>query len=163
MRLTPVNVVETRRRFPTPTVRSAASFAPATVFFHDGDAYAEPEGFWVKGRTVAHMTFAKKVPSDPAVMLAVHSGARPNVVTLSTGRWSQRVDLVPGVTASIAVPSDATEQFVPLTVSTTDGFVPAEVEPGNRDRRLLGAWISLPLEALAGVSPGDISRTSGAP
>jgi hypothetical protein len=155
MRLRPVNVVETRRRFHTPLVRAAAAFGPAIVFFHDGRSYLEPDGFWVKGRSVAHMTLAKRVPSNPSVTLALHSGAQLNVVTLSTGRWSERVELVPGVTVRVEVPSDATEQFIPLTIATTAGFVPAEVERRSRDRRFLGVWISL--------IPDDTARTSGAP
>ena len=38
--------------------------------------------------------------TDPGVLLAVHSGARPNVVTLATPGWSQKLELVPGVTAA---------------------------------------------------------------
>ena len=155
MRLTPVNVVETRRRFPAPVVRAAASYTSARVFFHDPNAYAEPDGFWVKGRSSAEITLAKNVPSNPAVTLIIHSGAKANVVTLSTGRWTEHVELVPGVTSKVSVPSDATEQFIPLTITTSDGFVPADVQRGSRDRRLLGAWVSF--------SPDDIARMSGAP
>jgi hypothetical protein len=155
MRVTPVNVVETRRRFRAPVVRAAASYVSASVFFHDAEAYPEHDGFWVKGRSETQVTIAKKVPASPSVTLVIHSGSRASVVTLSTGRWTEHAELVPGVTTRVSVPSDATEQFIPLTISTSDGFVPAETERGNRDRRLLGAWVSF--------SPDDISRTSGAP
>ncbi len=30
-----------------------------------------------------------------------------------------------------------------LRVTTSDGFVPAEIEAGSRDRRLLGCWIAV--------------------
>jgi hypothetical protein len=92
--------------------------------------------------------------TDLGVRLAIHSGARPNAVTLATPGWSQTLDLVPGVTQRVTVPSNPGERFIPLTVSSADGFVPAEVERSN-DQRLLGAWIAF--------IPDDIARTSAIP
>ena len=154
LRISPREVVEARKRFPAATVLSAAVFAPARVFFHDSSAYPEPGGFWVKGRTTAEMTLLKVRESDPGLLLAVHSGARPNVVTLTTPGWSQKLELVPGVTERVTVPSREGERFVRLSISTANGFVPAEIEQ-SRDRRLLGAWIAF--------TPGDIARTSAVP
>ena len=154
LRLSPRDVVETRKRFSAATVLSAAAFAPARVFFHDSFAYPEPEGFWVKGRTTAQMTVMKLRENDPGLLLAVHSGARPNVVTLTTPGWSHKLELVPGVTERVTVPSKEGERFIRLSISSTDGFVPAEIEP-SRDRRLLGAWIAF--------IPDDIARTSAVP
>ena len=91
---------------------------------------------------------------DPGVLLAVHSGARPNVVTLATPGWSKSLELTPGVTERVSVPSRQGERFIPLTITSADGFVPAEIEQ-NRDRRLLGAWIAF--------IPDDIARTSATP
>jgi hypothetical protein len=154
LRLSPLAVVERRKRFPAATVISAAAFAPARVFFHDSYSYPEAEGFWVRGRTTAGMTLLKTRESDPAILLAVHSGARPNIVTLATPDWSQKLELMPGVTQRVIVPSKEGERFVPLTIESTGGFVPAEIE-ASRDRRLLGAWIAF--------IPDDIARTSAAP
>jgi hypothetical protein len=154
LRVSALSVVDVRRRFRTPTVLSAAAFEPARLFFHDGNAYPERDGFWTKGRTTTQMTLMKTRETDPAVLLAVHSGARPNVVTLSTPDWSQKLELVPGVTERVVVPSREGQRFVTFAVTTSDGFVPAEIE-ASRDRRLLGAWIAF--------IPGDTSRTSAAP
>lgn len=154
LRLSPLAVVETRKRFPAGTVLSAAVFAPARVFFHDSYSYPEAEGFWVRGRTTASMTLLKTRESEAGILLAVHSGARANIVTVATPEWSQRLDLVPGVTQRITVPSKVGERFIPLTIESTGGFVPAEIE-ASRDRRLLGAWISF--------IPDDIARTSATP
>jgi hypothetical protein len=123
------------------------------MFFHDSNVYPEAEGFWVKGRVAARMTLRKTLQDATELQLAVHSGARPNVVTLSTRSWSQTLELVPGVTQRVTVPVDGAP-FVALTISTTDGFVPAEIDE-SRDRRLLGAWVAF--------IPDDISRTSAAP
>ena len=154
LRVIPRAVVETRKRTPAGTVLSAAAFEPVRIFFHDGMTYPEAEGFWVKGRATARMTMLKVRAADPGVLLAVHSGARPNVVTLATPDWSQKLELVPGVTQRVTVPSNVGERFIPLTISSADGFVPAEVEQ-SRDRRLLGAWFAFIRD--------DIARTSAAP
>ncbi len=154
LRLSPRDVVELRKRYSAGTVLSAAAFAPVRVFFHDSLAYPEAEGFWVRGQSAARMTMVKARDDDPGILLAVHSGARPNVVTLASGGWSQKLELVPGVTERVVIPSKEGERFVPLTISTTGGFVPAEIEK-SRDRRMLGAWIAF--------IPGDIARTSATP
>jgi hypothetical protein len=154
LRVSPRSVVETRKRVPAETVLSAAAFATVRIFFHDSPAYPEAEGFWVGGRTTVRTTMLKKRATDPGVLLAVHSGARPNRVTLATPEWSQTLDLLPGVTARVTVPSKAGERSIALTISTADGFVPAEIER-SRDRRLLGAWIAF--------IPDDIARTSATP
>ena len=152
--VSPRDVVESRKRFPAGTVLSAAAFAPVRIFFHDSSSYPEADGFWVKGRTTVRMTMLKVKEEDSGVLLAVHSGARPNVVTLATPGWSKSLELVPGVTERVTVPSRPGERFIPLTITSADGFVPAEIEQ-SRDRRLLGAWIAF--------IPDDIARTSATP
>lgn len=154
LRVTPISVVETRKRFPAPTVLSAAAFPAARIFFHDSASYPEAQGFWVKGRTSARMTFLKRRESDTELLLALHSGARPNVVTIAASSWSQTLELVPGVTQRVTVPSKEGEPFVPLTITASDGFVPAEIE-ASKDRRLLGAWVAF--------IPDDTARTSATP
>jgi hypothetical protein len=140
MRITPVSVVEVRKRLSTPSVLSAGSFDHVMAFFHGG-AYPERDGFWVQGRASTRVTLLKKNPNDTAVALAIHSGAKDNDVTLSTPEWSQPLKLVQGVTQRVFVPTQAGDRFIPLTISASGGFVPAEIG-ASRDRRLLGAWIA---------------------
>lgn len=154
LRVSVRDVIEKRKRFPAGTVLSAASFPSARLFFHDSSAYPEADGFWVRGKSAARITMLKSREADSGILLAVHSGARPNIVTLSTTGWSQKLELVPGVTERVTVPSKEGERFIALTITTTDGFVPAEIE-ASRDRRLLGAWVAF--------IPGDIARTSAGP
>jgi hypothetical protein len=154
IRVTPRHVVEARKRFQAGTILSAAAFEPVRMFFHDSYAYPEADGFWVMGRATVRTTMVKVRETDSGIVLTVHSGPRPNVVTLSTPGWSQKLDLRPGVTERVIVPSNEGERFVPFTISSTDGFVPAEIEQ-SRDRRLLGAWLAF--------TPGDIARTSASP
>ena len=154
LRIRPRTVVEKRRRMTAGTVLSAAHFEAARIFFHDSLSYPEADGFWVKGRATARMTLLKTRERDADVMLAVHSGARPNVVTLTTPRWSQTLQLAPAVIERVVVPSREGERFIPLTITTSGGFVPAEVEQ-SKDRRLLGAWVEF--------IPADTARTSAVP
>ena len=142
LRLRPLSIVDGSLRPKTASVIAAAPFGPWTVFFHDAVAYSEPDGFWVRGRARLRATIAETGESAESLAVQVHSGARPNTVTLSTPRWSERLDLVPGVTREVRVPSVSHERLVSLTITTSSGFVPADVQPGNRDRRLLGCWVA---------------------
>lgn len=154
LRVTALDVVDVKRRLRTPTVRASADFTLARVFFHDAAAHPERDGFWVKGRTTVSVTVLKPLP-ESSVTLAVHGGARPNVVTFSTRDWSQRIDLVPGVTTKIVLPAKPDERLIALSINTENGFVPAEVDSGSNDDRLLGAWIAF--------IPDDSAKTSEAP
>ncbi len=142
LRLRPLSIVDGSLRLKTASVIAAAPFGPLTVFFHDR--------WHIPSRTVSgsvagpdcvpRLPKPVSLPNRCAVQL--HSGARPNTVTLSTPRWSEQVVLAPGVTREVRVPSVSHERLVPLTITTSSGFVPAEVQPGSRDRRLLGCWVA---------------------
>jgi hypothetical protein len=152
LRLRALQIVHVNRRFESPTVRSSADFGVARVFFHDGESNPETDGLWVRGRSTTRLTILKPSESQTSVMLAIHSGAHSNSAILQTRNWSERIDLVPGVTRKIAVPSNAGEPFIPLSVTTSDGFVPAEVDKGSKDRRLLGIWITFIRDDIARMS-----------
>lgn len=139
LRLRPVAIVDGSVRLKTAAVISAAPFGSLTVFFHDAGAYSEPDGFWVRGRARLRATIADVDNSAESLAVQLHSGARPNHVTLSTPHWSERLDLTPGVTREVRMPH---ARLVPLTITTSSGFVPAEIQPGSRDRRLLGCWVA---------------------
>ena len=154
LQLTPISIRDVRHRFRVGTVLSAAVFEPATFFFHDSNTYPEGDGFWVKGRSIAHITLRKTRESDTSLTLAIHSGASPNVVTVATDSWVKRLELVPGVTERVIVPSGEGQSLLQLTITCENGFVPAQIA-NSRDRRLLGAWVAF--------IPDDISRTSAGP
>lgn len=142
--LRPLEIVDAPRRLQTEPVLSAGSYGSTRIVFHDRGAYPEAEGFWVRGQSTIRATLVKAVISTDSIPLSLHSGARPNRVSLTTTRWSTSVDLVPGVTQTIVVPSDPRQPFTPLAITTNSGFVPSEVQPGNPDHRLLGCWIAFP-------------------
>ena len=81
-------------------------------FFHDSNAYPEARGILGErtddGADDAAEDTGKAIPD---VLLPIHSGARPNVVTLATPGWSQKLELVPGVTQRVTVPSKEGDAF----------------------------------------------------
>jgi hypothetical protein len=152
LRLRPLAIVDEQRRFESPTVRSSAAFGPVQVFFHDGNAFPEAEGFWVEGRNTTIVTILKPSEDRTSLPLAIHSGRRSNAATLATRDWSDRIELIPGRMSQITIPSTAGDPFVRLSVTSSEGFIPAEVEAGSKDRRVLGVWIAF--------IPDDTAKTS---
>jgi hypothetical protein len=116
------------------------------AFFHDASAYPEPDGFWVRGESTTSLTVLKPRAHDAGVALEIHSGLRSNRATVSSGRWTEQIDLVPGTAVTIQIPSAEGQRLVRLSITSRDGFVPAETDRASRDRRALGIWVGFPLE-----------------
>jgi hypothetical protein len=147
LRIRPVSIVDKSRREAivhgaTFNVLSAVAFPTASLFFHDEDVYAERTGVWVHGESTTTMTVAPQRP-ETGVTLRVHSGAAPNTAAFSTSTWGERVALAPGVPVEVHIPPPAKAGPFLLRVTTEHGFIPAEVIPGNADRRILGIWIEI--------------------
>jgi hypothetical protein len=125
-------------------VTAAGRIGNTSVFFHDGKTHTEPSGFWALG---VRRTDVSIVVPDPLteLRLRVHSGARPNRVTLTAGGWRQTLALEPGVVEDVRVPVGP-GGLLALTIDAEAGFVPAEVDPLSRDERLLGVWIEFAAE-----------------
>jgi hypothetical protein len=152
LRLRALTIEDQDRRFESPVVRSSADFGVARAFFHDGDSFPEEDGLWVKGGATARLTILKPSESQTSLPLAIHGGGRENVAIVETPAWSQRIELVPDIMSKIAIPSMAGERFVSLSVTSVNGFIPAEEERGSKDRRLLGVWVAF--------IPDDTAKTS---
>lgn len=140
LRLRPVQVVDAGRRLRTDAIVAAASFGSTLVFFHDAVSYIEPGGFWARGRSKMRVTLAKPEAPD-SFALNLHCGARANQVTVLTPHGSWRLELAPNVARTLVLPANH-QALMPLDIATASGFVPAEIEPGNPDRRVLGCWIT---------------------
>lgn len=139
VRLTPQVIVPKSQRPSTRGVLGSARYGDVQVFVHGEDAWPERDGLWVRGRTTAEMTV---VPAKPRPLtLEVRAGARAVEVTLELGSQVRHATLAAGMTSSVTFPAGFDAQA--LRVTTSDGFVPAEVEAGSRDRRLLGCWIAI--------------------
>lgn len=147
LRITPLKIVDRNNRassihWPSRTVLSSVGFPSASIFFHDEDVYQERNGFWVHGESTSYMTIVSDHP-DRGVTLRVHSGAKANTVTFATTTWGERVGLTPGTPREVHIPAPARPGPFLFRVTTDKGFMPAEVMPGNTDRRILGCWIEI--------------------
>jgi hypothetical protein len=138
IRLTPQRVVAASARPTTRGVLGSARYGDLQVFVHGEDAWPERDGVWVRGASTAELTVRTATPRP--LTLDVRAGARAVDVALAIGGQNRTVALAAGETATVTFTADAAARA--LRITTSDGFVPAEVEPGSRDRRLLGCWIT---------------------
>ncbi len=139
IQLTPQAIVDAGARPSTRGVLGSGRYGDIEVFVHGEDAWPERDGLWVRGRTTAEMTLVG--PAGRPLTIDVRAGARQVDVVLELGGEVRRATLSPGMTSTVEFP--AGDHARPLRVSTSAGFVPAEVEEGSRDRRLLGCWLTL--------------------
>lgn len=143
LRLRPVSVVDVGRRWLAPSVFSAGAWHERTVFFHDSAVYAERDGFWVRGWSRLRGTVVRAAGATGGLSLRVHPGPVANTATFATRYWSETVSLEPGVTRTIDVPVSPDSRYLPLSISATSGFVPADTVADSRDRRRLGVWVEI--------------------
>lgn len=121
----------------------AAQYGDATVFFFDEQAYAERDGFWTRGNGDAAVVVDRSAtPAATALQVSVRAGAVPTTITLSSNGWRQTLTLAAGQNQDVTVPL-APDNVWPLTIRSGPGFRPSQREPGNRDVRLLAAWIEI--------------------
>ena len=134
------------------------------AYFPDDNAF-DPEGewFWVKGKSrtdvilrapvagVGNDRFVTKAITT--LTIEIQNGARPDRVTVSTGRESRTLAMKPEEVARVTL---AVEDGVPyrrdeqptsyvytVSIGTTSGFVPFLEAPGSKDSRFLGARVHL--------------------
>jgi hypothetical protein len=145
LRITPVRVVDERKRVGRPPVLSATRYGMTTAFFHDDVVVGEPNGYWTRGGATTQITYAADAASPATIDVLVHCGPVTNRVTLATPGWTATLVLEPGNLATVAIPTapqpDPGVRVAALDVSVQDGFVPADVDRTSADRRFLGCWI----------------------
>ena len=138
--ITPIRLVDAGARPRLPAVIAARNYAGAAAFFHDENAHPEPHGLWVLGRRTAQFTIVPAPGQTRPVVLRFHSGGEPNTVRMSVPGWEWEAALVAGQGAEVELPP-AVDGVIPLTVTTTNGFRPSDLDAGSRDSRLLGIWV----------------------
>jgi hypothetical protein len=146
LRLTPQTIVDASARPRTPAVLGSQVYAGLAVLIHGEDAWPEPTGLWLRGRTTVMLTLV--FPDDAWRTFDVRAGAVPVTVTAEWGGTTLRWALAPGEVARTIIDAPAPTPGQPtrtaqLRVTTSEGFVPAELDPASRDRRLLGTWLEL--------------------
>lgn len=145
LRLTPQRIVDASARPRTPAVLGSARYGDTVVLVHGEDAWPERDGLWVRGRTTATLTI---VGPPITQVLALRAGPIAVSVEIDSETGATRVDLTPGETRDVSLPpatvaAGADTVSRQLRISPSTSFVPAEIEPGSRDRRQLGVWMSL--------------------
>ena len=116
------------------------------ILVHGEDAWPERDGLWVRGRASSTLTIVGP-PRNQA--LTLRAGPQPVEVTVAWDGGEIRASLAAGQSQDVTLPATGARQDPTgtiarqLRITTSSGFVPAEVEPGSRDRRMLGCWITL--------------------
>jgi hypothetical protein len=118
---------------------AAARYGPAVVFLMSGDAWVEPGGIWVAGKSAA--TFAFSSDGGSPIRLSLRTGAPETAVVLESGTWREAFALRAGDDHVIQLPVDPRRSATPLRVSSSEGFRPVDVDPRSEDDRLLGVRI----------------------
>lgn len=117
-------------------------------FLNDGFYPKEGSGFWVRGGRWVEFVIKRKTPLQP-LQISILNGAQPDhLVRLKVGNQSWRWHLKPRQRVQVTVEHPQWMKvrdvwMLPVEITTTKGFIPAYVEKGNRDRRILGVYVDL--------------------
>ena len=98
----------------------------------------EPNGTWVGGGDFADFVISPDTASR--ARLFVRNSAISNRITIEATSWREELALNAGEERLLDVPGEA-GQIVAVRVRSTKGARPADSDPNNADRRLLGCWI----------------------
>jgi hypothetical protein len=137
-----VSVAARRDRLEGREARRAARYGPALVFLLNGDAWMEPTGAWIAGGSSAEFAVAAEGPSP--LQIFVRNGPVENDVTLESPGWRESLQLKPGEERFVRTTPDNrpdNPRLLPLKLSTSNGFRPADFDPKTEDIRILGVWI----------------------
>jgi hypothetical protein len=117
--------------------RQVVRYGAHDIFFLDEESYPEAGGFWVRpGRTRIVVG-----ETSGAFALIVRNAPLANRLEVTAGTWGRTLDLAPGQEVRLEVPPSGSATPVSLRAAT--GVRPVDLDPRNRDFRLLGAWIAL--------------------
>jgi hypothetical protein len=138
----PLRLLAPSAKAATDTARRAVRYSAVRVFYFDDRSFPEPNGFWVGG---ARSTRCVLAPDNPTgvISLVLRNAPVENVVTLTAGKWRQELHLDAGEERRIDVPLPSGRGAAPLEIASAAGFRPSERDPGSRDTRFLGAYVTL--------------------
>lgn len=123
----------------TEIARRAARYGNTVAFFMDDRAFPEPAGFWVGGGRDTSVAIRPDRPQPIALVL--RNGAAANVVTLESGSWRDALTLQPGEERRVDIPIDGSRGSALVSIRSSAGFRPSEVDPASRDTRFLGVYV----------------------
>jgi hypothetical protein len=138
--LEPVEGVPRGERLTTGRAVRGRAYGSTVAYFMDEGSYVEPDGFWVAGTTRTHVVLAPRAAAG-TVRLDIRNGAVSNQLRVSSGSWSETLDLTPGQAGTIAVPVPGDAALVELFAER--GFRPADIDRASTDRRFLGVRVEV--------------------
>jgi hypothetical protein len=146
VQIVPIEIVGVRSRA---DVRAVAidpvpGRSGAFLAYLDRGAYDEGGEFWTHGgRDASLMVF----PGGATVLrIWCRAGAAGGDATLSVAGITHRWTLAPDQGEAVVLPLLPGTKTVPLHVSFSGAFRPADVDPSSRDRRLLGLRVGVGVE-----------------
>jgi hypothetical protein len=107
------------------------------VYFFDGNAFAEPDAFWVRGGS--ETVVALEVGDRASLFL--RNAPVTNRMTLESGSWREVLDLTPGEERTLDIPRDPGRDATLVRLASASGFRPSEVNRASQDTRFLGVWV----------------------
>jgi hypothetical protein len=119
----------------------AAQYADRRVYAFDERAYLERDGFWMRANGTTDVVIETGDGSG-GLPISITAGAVPTTIELSVGSWERSFSLTAGERQEVVLPP-APSGVWPLRLRAGAGFRPSERDPGNRDVRLLSAWVAL--------------------
>ena len=122
------------------------------IYYLDDNGYDREadRSFWVRGASRAEVLIKTDRPFS-YLTLTLTGGAVPTTTTVDLDGQETTVDLAPRQSTNVVLrlgegfkyklERDIPARVWVLSIETSDGFVPAEVEPGSTDTRFLGVRV----------------------
>jgi len=120
----------------------AAQFRTTRLFAFDEHVYLERDGLWTRANEDATVVIDAGAPAPGGLVLSVTAGAVATSLRLKSGVFDRTLSLAPGQQQTVTLPPSSVGTWA-LAIRSGAGFRPSERESGNRDVRLLAAWIAV--------------------
>ncbi|MEW5982849.1 MAG: hypothetical protein AB1806_10825 [Acidobacteriota bacterium] len=145
LRVRPERVVPMLSRTAAYEVIASAVLGNRFVFlFHDGAAYPEGSGFWVRGGAETQVSVVSRTGHvTQAVRLRIRNGEVRNTIRIATPDERTEMHLEPRGVREVTLTPTPLDGTLRMIIGAEGGFVPADWEPGNPDRRVLAAWVEV--------------------
>lgn len=141
----PSNTLPSAFHVPFPDVENPDYFL---YFLGDGFYPKESKGFWVRGKRTVPIILKRAAPYRKLV-LTITNGPQPShKITVRVGKGTRKFSLKPRETVELTFLNPRgfhirQAWMLPITIKATQGFIPAAIERGNRDRRYLGVYVAI--------------------
>ena len=126
------------------SVKPIGNRTGAYLFFMDLYTFVDPENNWVRGARVSE--FLVSPAGAGRMRVVIRNGGADNRIGVTVGDHTEQLDLLAWETRELALPVRSGSELIPIRVYPESGFVPADVEPGSTDNRLLGCTVTVFLD-----------------